>query len=615
MASDRRRVSETNTTSSVSSGGRNSIARGMNELSLTIDAALGKRPLDLVVRGANLVNVFTAECHEADIGIWRGRIVTVGELPGGAVARSTRVLDWSGRCLVPGFLDPHFHIGGTQLAVTQLARVLLRHGTTTIASDFQEIYAYGGPRGVRFVLNEAHRAGLRILFVPPAHLLGIERQGDFRHPIDAAEMEAMLDWPEAVGINEPPPAQVLGKNLGVLRLLAAAQARKQMFPGHLPGVHGAQLQAYTAAGASSCHESTNADQAHEKLRLGLWAMMRQGSAGPDMPRILPLFVEKPGMSRWAMVASDEQDVTDLLENGNVNHKLRLAVGAGVDPIAAVQMGTVNPALYYRVDDRLGSVAPGRAADLVAVEDLTSFRVTDVIAGGRIVVRDQKISGEASPTYPSFLRSAVRWSPPLTPEDFRVSTKGSEAHVRVIGVSDGSFVSEKLEATVPVVDGNARPVAERDVLKIAVVNRHARRPSVLTGFVNGLELVDGAVASTYCHVHYHALVIGTSEEQMAIAADALREMQGGVAVVSGRKVIARWSLPLVGVFATEPPAQAARNLTRVNQALKKIGCAFASPVLGLSFVALTTIPHYGMTERGLYDVDEKRFVPVLISSPK
>lgn len=589
------------------------MASRTRDLSRTIDAALGKLPLDLVVRGATLVNVFTGERYEADVGVFGDKIVAVGELPAGAVGRGTRALDWSGRYLLPGFLDPHFHIGGTQLAVTQLAQVLLRHGTTTIASDLQEIYAYSGPRGVRYVLDEARRAGLRILLVPPAHLLGIERQGQFRHPISADEMESMLDWPEAVGINEPPPAQVLGKNPGVLQLIAAAQARGQVFPGHLPGVSGAPLQAYTAVGASSCHESTNADDALAKLRLGLWTMMRQGSAGPDMPHIVPLFVERPLAGRWAMVASDEQDVTDLLENGNVNHKLRIAVRAGVDPITAVQMGTVNPALYYRVDDRLGSVAPGKVADLIAVEDLEDFRVTDVVAGGEVAVRDGKLRGRRpAPRYPARLRSVVRWSRPLTPADFGVHARGKQARVRVIGVSDGNFLSERLEATLRVEDGNVRPDPEHDILKMAVVNRHSRRPAVTTGFISGVGLVDGAVASTYCHVHYNALVIGTSEQQMALAAAALAELQGGVAVVSGRRVIARWSLPLVGVFATRSPKQAAADLANVNRALQRIGCAFSSPVLGLSFVALTTIPNYGMTELGLYDVGAGRFVPAVIS---
>jgi adenine deaminase len=583
------------------------------ELSRTIDVALGKRPLSLVVRGATLVNVFTGESYPADVGVFEERIVAVGELPEGGVGRQTRTIDWSGRYLLPGFFDPHFHIGGTQLAVTQLARVLLRHGTTTIASDLQEIYAYSGPRGARYVLDEARRAGLRILFVPPAHLLGIEKQGQFRHPISAAEMEEMLGWREAVGINEPPPAQVLGKNPDVLRLVAAVRERGQIFPGHLPGVHGSRLQAYAAAGASSCHESTTAEEALEKLRLGLWTMMRHGSAGPDMPRILPLFVGGQSAARWAMVASDEQDVADLLENGNVNHKLRLAVGAGVDPVAAVQLGTVNPALYYRVDHALGSVAPGKAADLVAVEDLADFRVTDVVAAGKQVVRDgELIGGRRPPSYPAYLRSRVRWSRALSADDFRVEAAGDTARVRVIGVSDGVFVSERLEAAVRVDDGNARPDPNNDVLKMAVVNRHSRTPKLTTGFIRGLGLVDGAVASTYCHVHYNALVIGTSEEQMALAANALARMEGGVAVVSGRKVLARWSLPIVGVFATRLPKLAAADLAAVNDALWKVGCTFSSPVLGLSFVALTTIPNYGMTEDGLYDVEKQRFLPVVLS---
>jgi adenine deaminase len=295
----------------------------------------------------------------------------------------------------------------------------------------------------------------------------------------------------------------------------------------------------------------------------------------------------------------------------VNGKLRLAVGAGVDPVAALQLGTVNPAVYYRVDDRLGSVAPGKAADLVAVEDLTRFEVTDVVAAGVPVVRDGKIARASSPAYPPYLRGSVRWKPALGAEAFRVPARGAAARVRVIGVSDGSLVSQKLEATVEVEDGNARPAPDQDVLKVAVVNHQRRQPQIVTAFVKGLGLSDGAVASTYCHVHYHALVIGTSEEQMALAAAELGELQGGVAVVSGRKVAARWSLPLVGVFSTDSPERAAKGLRDVNEALKRIGCTFTSPVLGLSFVALTTIPEYGLTERGLYDVAEGRFVPVTL----
>ena len=584
----------------------------VRELSDIIDAALGKRRLDLLVHGATLVNVFTGEQYRAEVGVWKGKIVGVGELPPGAADSAAVSADWSGRYLLPGFFDPHFHIGGSQLCVPELARALLRHGTTTIASDLQEIDAYAGPRGVRYVLDEAARTGLRLLYVPAVHLLGIERQGRFRHPIKASEMERMLDWPEAVGINEPPPAQVLGKNPGVLRLIAAAKARRQSFAGHLPSLRGAIVQAYAAAGGSSDHESTGDTEGLEKLRLGLWPMMRQGSAASDMLRMLPMLKTAPRAVQFSMLCSDEQDAVDVFQRGNMSQKLRLATANGADPVGALQMGTINPALYYGMADRVGSISPGKAADLVAVRDLQGFEVTDVVAGGKVVVRDGELVTERrTPRYPSYLRSQVRWPRDLVAADFAIPARGTRARVRVIGVTNGSFMSQRVEASLPVVNGSVRMDVDRDILKMAVIDRHSGRMRIGTGFISGVGLKDGAFATTYCHVHYNVLVVGTSEEQMALAGRALAKLGGGIVVVRGRDTVVRWPLPLVGVFSTLPVEKAQAELQKANEALKGIGCTLSSPVLSFSFVALTTIPYYGMTEMGLYDVEKEHFLNVVI----
>jgi adenine deaminase len=276
------------------------------------------------------------------------------------------------------------------------------------------------------------------------------------------------------------------------------------------------------------------------------------------------------------------------------------------------MGTVNPALYYRVDHLVGSIAPGKLADLVAIDDLESFEVTDVIAAGRVVVRDREVLVKpAAPDYPPALQSQVRWERAIEPADFRVAAEGDEARVRVIGVEDGSLVAERLEATLRVEDGGVLADPSRDVLKIAVLNRHRPAIELSTAFIQGLGLENGAVASTYCHVHYNALVIGTDDDQMALAAQELAALGGGVVVISDGEVAMNWPLPLVGVFATDPLEKAQQDLAATNDALKGIGCKFSSPILGLSFVALTTIPSYGMTERGLFEVQEGRFVPCVI----
>jgi adenine deaminase len=581
-------------------------------LTRKIDAALGDRPLDKVVHGGRVVNVYTGEMEVADVGIVDDTIVWVGELSQERRDEAGEVLDWSGRTVVPGFFDPHFHIGGAQLRIPELARAMLARGTTTIVSDLQEIYAYAGKEGVRYVLDEAAESGLRVFFVPAAHLLGIEQRGEYCHRVDAAEMIDMLDWPEVVGINEPPPEMVLGKNPGTLAVIDAARERGLAFPGHLPGVVGTPLQAYAAAGATSDHESQSDTEAIEKLRMGLWTMMREGSAAVDLENVLPLLSRFPDATRWAMLCSDEQDAPEIVRVGNVDNKIRIALRGGVSVVEAIRMGTVNPALYYRVDHLVGSIAPGKLADLVAVEDLEALEVTHVLAGGRQVVKDGEVLVKPSaPDYPEALQSRVRWERAVEPSDFRVPAGGLEARVRVIGVEDGSLVAEKREATLKVAEGEVLADPERDILKIAVINRHRSDVELSTAFIQGLGLENGAVASTYCHVHYNALVIGTDDEQMTLAAGELADLGGGVVVISDGKPAMSWPLPLVGVFATDPLDKAQEDLAATNRALQEIGCAFSSPILGLSFVALTTIPGYGITERGLFDVTERRFVPCVI----
>lgn len=583
------------------------------EMTVTaIDAALGKRPFDVVVQGSSVLNVHTGELGPASIGIAGGTIAVVGEISDAELASANTVVDWRGRVVVPAFIDSHFHIGGSQLATGELARLLHSRGTTTIACDLQEIYSFAGLDGVRLELDVAREAGLRILFLPAAHILGLEQRGRYRHAVSADEMRTMLAWPEAVGINEPPPTTVLRGHEGTLRLLAEARARRMVVSGHAPGLAGRMLQAYAAAGATSDHESQTDVEALEKLRLGMSVMLREGSAAVDLERIAPLLTAVPDSRRFSMVCSDEQDAPALTQLGNVDQKLRLLVRAGVDPVEAVRMGTINTAQYYRVDDRLGSVSPGRVADLVALRDLETFEVTDVVVGGRLAVTDGSLTAPyVRRDCPAILRSDVRRPEPITADTFRVEAAGGHAEVRVLGVADGSLLTDKDLAAVTVEDGNARPDPANDVLKLAVLERHGGGGGAATGFIGGFGLRNGAVATTYNHIHYNMLVVGTSEEQMATAARELAELGGGVVVVADGVVVKRWSLPIAGVCSLESFETVERELAETNGALVEHGCRLSSAVLALSLIAVTTIPGYGFTEHGLYDAEAEAFVPVVV----
>jgi adenine deaminase len=427
-------------------------------------------------------------------------------------------------------------------------------------------------------------------------------------------MIRMLDWPETVGVNEPPPEQVLGKNRDVLRVIAAALSRGLAFAGHLPDPVAAEVQAYAAVGGSSCHESTTPEEARTKLQAGIWPMLRFGSAGPDLPRLLPLVSGSPEVGRWAMLCTDDQAPDDLAVEGNVNRNIRLAVGAGIEPAVAVAMGSTNAALYYGMGNRFGSVSAGKAGDVVVVEDLTRFLVTDVVSQGKVVVRGRALTTRRTRvSRPASLTSRVRWPRPLAKRDLTVPASGPVARVRVIDVRAGSLVSSASDADLAVQAGYVETSEDRDILKIAVVDRHSGNIRAGVGFVRGVGLKGAAVASTYCHVHQNVLILGASDDEMVVAANEVRRMGGGVVVTSDGKPIARWALPIIGVFSDGTLEQATAGLRRVNEALARMGCGFSSPVLSLAFIALTTIPAYGLTERGLYDVRAQRFVPTVVAS--
>jgi adenine deaminase len=580
--------------------------------SLLMDVAAGVADADVVVAGGRLVNTYTRETVAADIAISDGRVAAI--LPPGSSVGG-EVIDASGQYICPGLIDAHFHIGGSHMDVERLSRALLARGTTAIATDFYEIYVAGGPAAVRFAIDEAKRADLKVLFVPPAHLIGLEQVGTFAWDVSVDDMRLMLAWPETVGINEPPAAAVLARTPGLVELLDETIRMNKVVVGHAPGAVGLDLQAYASAGADSDHESRDAPEALAKLRAGMRPMMRHGSASPDMLQLIELAIASPMSARYMMFCSDETDPGDLATDGHMDVKLRLAIEAGLDPMTALEMATINTAEYYRVNARIGSIAPGRSADLLLVGDLRDFHPSMVIASGRVVGDDRALKGPpAVPALPASLISSVSLAAPIEAATFRPAARpgdGPTVRARVLGVHDGTLVSEALERELRTRDGFILPDAEADILSMAVIERHHGSGRVGHGFVSGYGFRDGAVAMTYCHVFHNMLVIGTSEDGMAAAARAVVEDGGGVAVFGQGAIIARWRLPIVGVLDERPLDDVAVSFAKVNDALRAIGCPLGSPVLSLSFVALPTIGAYGLTDRGLFDVERQMFVDVLV----
>jgi adenine deaminase len=580
-----------------------STSTGISTIERLIDAALGRTELDLVVRGGRLLDVYRGQWIDGDIGIAGDRIVRFGarDLEG------REVLDATGQWVVPGFFEPHFHAGGSHLAPWRLAEALLARGTTSTVCDFQEHYAVVGVDASRSALDEARQAGLRLWYLAPIQAFVTDELGVAGRRMRKDDLLEMLSWPETVAINEPPPGPVLGKNRDALEVIAATLAAGKIYTGHAPKFSGQTLQAYAATGASSDHESTEAGEAWEKLGLGMAVMMRQGSACPDLEALVGLAVEHPGAARHMMLATDEVDPVDLADEGHVDARVRYAVRRGVDPVIAYQMVTINSAQYYRKDHEVGSLAPGRYADLVILDDPEACTVDRVLAGGRLV--------GAYPTpppdpagRPAGIRSRITLPGPLGPEDFRVPVDAPTARVRVVEVADGSLISRAGEAELAAVDGSLAADPGRDLAKMAVIEGFSGAGGRSIAFTHGFGLHEGAVATTYVHPYYNVLVVGTDDDSMAQAGNRLAELGGGIVVVRGGQIVREWLLDEVGVFSNEPLATVRDEFAAMNEAIRSLGCPFKAPVLALSFVALPTIPAYGLTTKGLYDVNRGQFVP-------
>jgi adenine deaminase len=579
--------------------------RTTRDIEKLIDAALGATELDLLVRGGRFLDIYRGEWIEGDIGIANSRIVSVG-IDGGYQAKD--VLDASGKWIVPGFFDPHFHAGGSHLSPTRLAEAFLERGTTSTVCDFQEHYVVGGIEAARFALDEAKAAGLRVYYLVPIHMYVVDELGIAGKPMRAEDLLEMLEWPETVAINEPPPGPVLAKMPGALEVIAKTLAMGKIYAGHAPEFTGKTLQAYLATGASSDHETGRAEDAWMKLGLGMRPIMRHGSAAPDMPNLIEIARDHRWSLSHMMLGTDEVDPIDLSTVGHMDHKVRVAREHGVDLIDAYRMITINPAEYYRVDHDIGSIAPGRYADLVILGDPEKVEMKEVVASGRPIFRDGTPRAGAHPTYPEIVRSRADFGRTLKADDFHLEAEGVSARVRVVGVRDGSLLSTAEVEEIETANGQVPADSSRDLLKMAVIERFTGKGQLGLSFVRGFGFDEGsAVATTYCHPYYNVLVVGADEAAMALAANRLAVLGGGIVAVRGRSVVREWPLDVVGIFSTKPLEVVHEGFRAMNNTLHELGCSMKAPVLALSFVALNTIPHYGLTSKGLYDVLEERFV--------
>jgi adenine deaminase len=560
-------------------------------------AARGDESSDLLLENARLVNVFSAEIYETAIAISGSRIAGLG--PG---YRAKRSLDLEGRFVAPGLIDAHVHIESSMVPPRAFARMVLPRGVTTVVADPHEIANVRGLEGIRFMLESARKSPLSFFFtapscVPASHL---ETSGA---RLGASDLASLLGEPEIIGLAEVMnfPGVIKGDE-EVLAKLAAFDGR--VIDGHCPRLTGLSLNAYAAAGIGSDHESTAIAEAREKLRLGMTVFLREGTAARNLRNLVPLITKDN--ERRLCLCTDDRHCQDLLDEGSIDYLIRVAIAEGIDPITAFRMASLNASEYFRLHDR-GAVAPGRRADLVVFSDLESPSIEMVFKDGVLVARDGKLLDEGEPDLETGWASGlnVRWSD----LDFAVAARGRR--LRVIGCTPGELVTENLTMDATIESGNAVADTGRDLLKMAVIERHHKTGNVGTGFVKGMGLTRGAIAGTVAHDHHNLVVIGADDESMRTAVEAVAEAGGGQAAAEKDRVLARVALPIAGLMSSRPASAVGDDVRSLKRAAKSLGSPAPDPFTTMSFLALEVVPSLKLTDLGLVDVEKFEIVPLFV----
>jgi adenine deaminase len=563
-----------------------------------IAVARGDEPADLVLSGGRVLSVFTGELLEADVAVVGQHVAGVGE-----GYRGTERLDVSDLILLPGFIDGHMHLETTKLRLDQFARAALPWGTTTVVLDPHEIANVFGIEGVRALLRDADEVPLDAYVMVSSCVPAspFESSGATLTPEDIAEL--LRTEPRAIGLAEMMdyPAVVAGGEDVVAKIAAAGELH---IDGHAPGLSGRELNAYVAAGVRSDHECTTYEEALEKRRLGMWIMIRQGSAARNLDALLPLVLDH-GITN-CLLCTDDREPHDLQEHGHINDVVREAVALGCPPADAVAMATLNAARYHRLHEH-GAVAPGYLADIVAVSDLVSFRPERVWKRGRLVADGGRPSPIASSSLPGWMRESMHVRE-LVPADFSVVADGA---VRVIGVDAGTIVTRALVGEPLRRDGKACADPGRDLAKLAVIERHRDTGRIGVGFARGFGLQAGALASSHAHDAHNVVVVGMTDEDMAAAANHLRVIGGGQVVVMDGRVIAELPCPIGGLLSDLTFEEVADRARVLEEAAGELGTTLPSPFMAMSFLALSVIPELKLTDRGLVDVDRFELVPLQV----
>ncbi|MHC5378188.1 adenine deaminase [Listeria welshimeri] len=572
----------------------------LKQLQERVAVSDGREKADLVIKNGRIVNVFSGEIMEGDIAIKNGYIAGIGDF-----SEAEQIMDAAGEFIVPGFIDAHVHVESAMVTPAEFARVLLPNGVTTIVTDPHEIANVAGEKGIEFMLEDAKGAPLDMFVMLPSSVPATEGEhnGETLH---AKKLHPLYKHEKVIGLAEVMDFPSVAKGSSdILTKIIDAKKEGGRIDGHGAGLTSADLNNYLAVGIRTDHESTNAKEAVDRLRAGMFVMLREGTVGRDLLQTISAVSEKN--SHRFCFCTDDKLINDLITEGSINYNIRLAIENNIDPITAIQMATINAANCHNLP-YLGAVAAGYQADIVFLKDLQTIEISKVLKNGQVVVENGARNEAAFEKQQSETFISPKIQHHLSKQDLELPLTNDTCYV--IGMKQNNLFTEKLMEQVNVENGKFVPSIEKDLLKMAVVERHHNTGCVGVGIVKGFGLKEGAIATTVAHDSHNIVAVGVSDEAMEKAINYVTEMGGGIAVVDETgKVLHDLALPVAGLLSNKPYEEVERDLAGLLKAFNQISNAKGfDPFLTLSFLTLPVIPELKLTDQGLFDFATFQIIP-------
>ncbi len=580
-------------------------------LKAELEAASGIRPADILFENVQLVDVYTDEIRKANIAVFGGKIIGVGEMPH---IKANERIDCEGMYAMPGFMDTHVHIETTLLTPGELAKAIVAWGTTTMFVDAMEIANVAGMEGLKALVSDSEDLPFRIFLEIPSRVPtapGLETAGA---QLDAAEVEQLLRLKNAVSLGELDPSKILGIREEYLQKVVSALELGKICNGHAIGLTPPELNIYATAHLADDHESVTVQELIDRLRVGMKALIREGSSERNTKELITGVLEHKLPTENLMFCTDDKHINDIFAEGHISYSIQTAIDLGMDPVTAIKIATINAAKHFRLEHMIGSLTPGRQADIVFVRDIRRIVPEWVYKDGKPVAKGGAVLPCAPKAFPEELFHTVRLGDGFCKGSFAIRcAEGKAAKCRVISMVKDQIINNLAEEWMPVSAGEIHANTERDILKLAVVERHGKNGRVSAALVTGFGLKRGAIASSVSHDHHNIVVAGCNDEDMYLAVKELERLQGGFAAAADGKVLDSIALPLAGLMSTMTAEEVMTTMERVNAAARSLGCEMNAPFMSLSFISLPTVPELGLTDYGLIDVLKHCIIDLVVET--